>query len=83
MKIQIYAAAGIPTIVTEGYTFSKRIHDLGLGIATNETPSSIAKGIIDVYKHKKKYQNMCEQNRLYAQKNDIYKIYEREFASLL
>ena len=83
MKIQIYAAAGIPTIVTNGYSFSKRVIKYGAGIVVTGDSCSFAKGIVDIYKDKKRHAHICTQSRLYAEKNDIYKIYEYEFAMAL
>lgn len=83
LKMRLYLAAGLPVVITRGYSFSDEIEENGLGFAVEDTADSFAKAITVLLKDQKLNQEIRARALAYSKKLDLGGFYDRAFKIVL
>ncbi len=83
MKLRLYTAAGLPSIVTRGFHFSDEISEENIGITVEYNAKDLANGIEKLFKDKKRYNAMRKRSLEYSKSFDQDILYNKIFKKML
>jgi len=83
MKLRVYAAAGLPMVITKGFSFSKEVEQEELGFAVEYSIEGFANGIIKILQNEKLAKKLRSNNLSYSKKYDLDKFYKKAFSRIL
>lgn len=83
MKMRVYFAAGLPVVITEGFTFSEEVKKHELGDTVPFRAEDFANAIIKILSNKNKCLMLRKNALVYSEETDIHTIYDKTFSLIL